>query len=384
MAAVIALHHAMTLLVRRRRRRYWVHPMVRSRPSMGEFHLLYGQLRDHPEKFADYFRMSIASFDELLGLVSEGIRRDDTNYRIAISPVERLVVTLRYLATGASYASLHFEFRLGKSTISYFVPDTCKKIWSALLSNYMAMPTKEKWREISNAFMEKTQFPNCLGAIDGKHIRMVMPPASGSRYFNSKKKISVVLMAVADANYNLISVDVGSYGSAPDSSVFQHSEFYKQLSQGQLDLPEPRPLPGTSDPDFPMVFVADEAFAISNNLMRPYSSRSLDEKRTNFNYRLSMARRMVECTFGILANKWRVLHTAISLNVGNAVEVIKAACILHNFVRMREGCNLENTYTTHLSVAGRPMLRGPRSAFQYRDMLANYLESPEGHLRSLH
>ncbi|KAM5148079.1 uncharacterized protein ACMZJ9_011739, partial [Mantella aurantiaca] len=178
-------------------------------------------------------------------------------------------------------------------------------------------------------------FPNCLGAIDGKHIHMVMPPASGSRYFNYKKMFSIVLMAVADANYNLISVDVGSYGSAPDSSVFQHSEFYKQLSQGQLDIPEPRPLPGTSDPDFPMVFVADEAFAISNNLMRSYSSHSLDEKRTNFNYRLSMARRMVECAFGILANKWRVLHTAISLNIDNAVEVIKAACILHNFVLMR-------------------------------------------------
>ncbi|KAM5165185.1 LOW QUALITY PROTEIN: uncharacterized protein ACMZJ9_007622 [Mantella aurantiaca] len=308
----------MTLLIRRRRRRYWVHPIVSSRPSMGEFHLLYGQMRDHPEKFADYFRMSIASFDELLSLVSEGIRRDDTNYRMAISPVERLVVTLRYLATGASYASLHFEFRLGKSTISYFVTDTCKKIWSVLIYNYMAMPTKEKWRELSNTFMEKTQFPNCLGAIDGKHIRMVMPPASGSRYFNYKK-FSIVLMAVADANYNLISVDVGSYGSAPDSSVFQHSEFYKQLSQGQLDIPEPRPLPGTSDPDFPMVFVADEAFAISKNLMRPYSSRSLDEKRTNFNYCLYMARRMVECTFGILANKWRVLHTAISLDVDNSV-----------------------------------------------------------------
>ncbi|KAM5125941.1 LOW QUALITY PROTEIN: uncharacterized protein ACMZJ9_021255 [Mantella aurantiaca] len=246
------------------------------------------------------------SFDELLRLVSEGIRRDDTNYRMAISP--RLVVTLRYLATGASYASLHFEFRLGKSTISYFVPDTCsKKIWSVLLSNYMAMPTKEKWREISNTFMEKTQCPNCLGAIDGKHIRMVMPPASGSRYFNYKKFFSIVLMAVADANYNLISVDVGSFGSAPNSSVFQHSEFYKQLSQGQLEIPEPRPLPA-SDPDFPMVFVADEAFAISNNLMRPYSSRSLDEKRTNFNYRLSMARRTVECTFGILANKCCILQ----------------------------------------------------------------------------
>ncbi|KAM5165210.1 LOW QUALITY PROTEIN: uncharacterized protein ACMZJ9_007653 [Mantella aurantiaca] len=215
----------------------------------------------------------------------------------------------------------------------------------------MPIPTKEKWREISNTFMEKTHFPNCLGAIDGKHIRMVMPPASGSRYFNYKKNFSVVLMAVAD-DYNLIFIDVGSYGSAPDSSVFQHSQFYKKRTQGQLDIPEPCPLPGTSDSDLPMVFVADEAFAISDNLMRPYSSRSLDEKRSNFNYRLSKARRMVECTFGILANKWRVLHTAISLNVNNAVEVIKAACILHNFCIGDGGGAVEYDRTCDVDVCG--------------------------------
>ncbi|KAM5164527.1 uncharacterized protein ACMZJ9_006987 [Mantella aurantiaca] len=379
MAAILMLYEANELLRRRRRRRV-VQPGPNSRPTMGKVHLLYGQLRQNPEKFTSYFMMSIASFDELLGLVSGSLRYDDTNYGMAISPVERLVVTLRYLATGASFASLHHEFRLGKSNISAFIPNICKVIWTVLVSNFMPMPNKEKWMEIADIFFERVQFPNCLGAIDGKHIRMVMPPASGSGYLNDKKYFSLVLMAVADANYHFIAVDVGSFGRAPDTSVFQHSAFNQRLFQGQLDIPEPRPLSGTTEPFMPMVFVANEAFAISNNLMRPYSIRSLNETQSHFNYRLSRAREMVECTFGILANKWRVLHTALCLDVKNAVEVIKATCILHNFVRIREGCHLENTHTNLLSVAEGPILPGSDSAFYFRDMLANYFVSPEGRL----
>ncbi|KAM5191522.1 uncharacterized protein ACMZJ9_022968, partial [Mantella aurantiaca] len=184
------------------------------------------------------------------------------------------------LATGASYAVLHYEFHIGKSTISAFVPETCKAIWNILVPIFMVMPNRDKWLEIADMFWERTKFPNCLGAIDGKHIRIVMPPTSGSFYFNYKKYFSVVLMAVADANYHFISIYVGSFGSAADSTVFQHSVFHQRLTQGQLDIPEPRPLPGTTEPLMPMVFVADEAFGISNNLMRPYSSRSLNPTRT--------------------------------------------------------------------------------------------------------
>lgn len=56
-----------------------------------------------------------------------------------------------------------------------------------------------------------------------------------------------------------------------------------------------------------------------------------------FNYRLSRARRYVECAFGILANKWRILHRAMNVQYEFATDIIKACCVLHNFVLNRDG-----------------------------------------------
>ena len=34
----------------------------------------------------------------------------------------------------------------------------------------------EKWEEVSEGFTKYANFPNCVGAIDGKHIRIIQAP----------------------------------------------------------------------------------------------------------------------------------------------------------------------------------------------------------------
>jgi hypothetical protein len=93
----------------------------------------------------------------------------------------------------------------------------------------------------------------------------------------------------------------------------------------------------------PFVTVGDEAFALSEHVLRPYSHRNLSTAKHIFNYRLTGASRMVECTFGILCNKWRVFHRAIDLHPDFADIVVKACCVLHNYVRARDGIRFEDT-----------------------------------------
>ncbi|KAJ8911111.1 hypothetical protein NQ315_003373 [Exocentrus adspersus] len=90
------------------------------------------------------------------------------------------------------------------------------------------------------------------------------------------------------------------------------------------------------------VFVeGDEAFAMRYDFLKPYNQRELNYQKRIFNYRLSRARRIIENTFGILANRFRIFHTCINLNVDNIDKVILACCALHNFLRR----NLAHSYT---------------------------------------
>ncbi|PIO27983.1 hypothetical protein AB205_0187480, partial [Aquarana catesbeiana] len=79
---------------RRRKHRFWIHPIIAQREVRGQFGVLYNDLRAHEDKFFNYTRMSIRSFDELLALLSSHLERQNTSFRRSIPAVERLIITL--------------------------------------------------------------------------------------------------------------------------------------------------------------------------------------------------------------------------------------------------------------------------------------------------
>ncbi|CAK1592153.1 unnamed protein product [Parnassius mnemosyne] len=195
-----------------------------------------------------------------------------------------------------------------------------------------------------------------------------------------KQYHSLVLMAVADANYYFISVDIGAYGSSSDTTVFKNSAFGKKLEGGQLILPSPTYLPKDENGEnMPYVFVGDEAFALSEHIMRPYPRRNLSVTQRVFNYRLTLARRFVECTFGILTNKWRILHRALDVKLTTCDQIIKACCILHNYVRKHDGIRFKDKlYGTELQSLRHTPVRSRISSIENRQYFAEYFDSPKG------
>ena len=109
------------------------------------------------------------------------------------------------------------------------------------------------------------------------------------------------MLAVVDANYKFIYVDVGSYGADSDAGIFRHCAH--ALEQDKAGLPPDEPLPD-SQTDVPYFLVGDDAFAIRSWMLKPYSKREMTAAERIFNYRLSRARRFVENAFGILANRY--------------------------------------------------------------------------------
>ena len=106
-----------------------------------------------------------------------------------------------------------------------------------------ALPQDAKdWQLIAKNFQLLWDFPHCLGALDGKHVLMKAPDNSGSLFYNYKHNFSIVLMALVDAKYKLILIDVGAYGRKSDGGVLQASNFGKALYGGRLPFPAPEPL----------------------------------------------------------------------------------------------------------------------------------------------
>lgn len=225
-------------------------------------------------------------------------------------------------------------------------------------------------------------FSNCLGAIDGKHIIIEAPANSGSLYFNYKKTFSIVLLALVDANYRFIAVDIGSYGKNSDGGIFANSNLGKSLENEKLNIPEDCALPGTNNVA-PYVILGDEAFPLKRYLMRPYpGAQSIEdvEKRI-FNYRLSRARRLVECAFGILSQTFRIYNRRLKADPKNVNQIILTTCILHNIIRNSRSItfdNAERLNTDNVQNLRRHGGNAQTEAFLTRNIFKDFFNSPIG------
>ena len=212
--------------------------------------------------------------------------------RPSISAEECLAVTLRFLATGESYASLEFQYRASRSTLSTSIPDACYAIYQVLFAEYMKCPSEEvEWLKIASQFEEKWNLPNCLGAGDGIHIRLKYPSNSGSTLYNYKYFFSIALLAFVGPQYQFLYVDVGCQGSTSDAGVFKKSTLWNAVENNTIYISKPRPLAQSDDlmleacdTEIDHVFACDDAFPLGKHLMKTYPSRNLTKKKRMFNY----------------------------------------------------------------------------------------------------
>lgn len=79
-------------------------------------------------------------------------------------------------------------------------------------------------------------------------------------------------MAIADAKYKFIMVDIGAYGKDSEGGVLQNSKIYNLIEKGSLKLSNAKPLPNFST-EAPFVFIEDEAFPLKEHLLRPFPKK---------------------------------------------------------------------------------------------------------------
>ncbi|XP_057305435.1 uncharacterized protein LOC130642367 [Hydractinia symbiolongicarpus] len=290
-------------------RRIWVKEWMKKRKSIGVYNNLVQELRLYDEEsFRKYLRMSPDIYELLLEKVRSKLTKKTTHLRKPLELKLKLTITLRFLATGENFTSLHHHYSVGISTIATFIPQVCQALYDTLKDDFLKFPeNKDDWLEIASEFETMWQFPNCIGAMDGKHIALCQ-------------------------------------GRLSDGGVFRRCEFFRGLSKNSIDLPERRKLPNISgiddsflnpecdQPLLPYVLVADDAFPLTEYCMKPYAQKGLTESKRIFNYRLSRARRTSENAFGILVKRFHCLIAKLNVLPESAVKVTLATCALHNML----------------------------------------------------
>ena len=292
--------------------------------------------REDPASFHNFLRMDATMYDELLARIGPRITKQRTFMREPLSPGLKLAVTLRHFASGAKYHDMQYGWRMPPNSICLAVREVSQAIIDEYTDELMTTPTTEAgWRQISDEWYQKWNFPHTIGAIDGKHVACKAPAKSGSEYFNYKKFYSIILLAVVDSDYKFLWADVEGTGSCSDAQLFNLSMLKEGLDKDLIEgWPRPDPLPHDTE-DMPYFLVGDDAFALRPSMMKPYKDVPLEIPMRRFNYRLSRARRVVENSFGILANRFQVILGTMQHSADTVKLIVKACVLLHNLMRTR-------------------------------------------------
>nr|CAH7719250.1 unnamed protein product [Callosobruchus chinensis] len=131
-------------------------------------------------------------------------------------------------------------------------------------------------------------------------------------------------MAIANANYEIIYCHMGTNGRISDGGVIEQTTFYQKLMNGQLNLPKAEKIINSAT-ELPYVFIADEAFHLRPDFLKPFPQGNLSKEKKIYNYRLSRARRIIENVFGIIIN----------MSLDRIDLVVLTCAVLHNFLRRK-------------------------------------------------
>jgi len=122
--------------------------------------------------------------------------------------------------------------------------------------------------------------------------------------------------------------------------------------------------------------------------MRPYPGKQLHDNSRIYNYRHCRGRRVVENTFGILTQKFRIYNRRIQAKPENLDNIILATCVLHNFIKIYDGKQVYNRidqsrsindYTDAITLQNVPLHGGNacQQAFQVKETFKDFFSIPK-------
>lgn len=136
----------------------------------------------------------------------------------------------------------------------------------------------------------------------------------------------MILLALVDHRYWFLYINIGSPGRCHDAHVYGRSKLCKAVQSAHFKSPTATIEGAVVGP----LILCDQAFPLTENLVKPYPNAGSGTSEAAFNYNLSKTRRVVENAFGRLKARFRYIMKRMECKLPNARRAIRASCTLHN------------------------------------------------------
>jgi predicted DNA-binding protein YlxM (UPF0122 family) len=235
-----------------------------------------------------------------------------------ISPEKQLLIFIWYLSNKDSMRVVARLLGVSKSTTHKYIIRVSRAL-SDLSAKLITWPTHDEQHTISNSIEQQSNIQNCVGFIDGSHIRLQSAPGGDTDYINRKKYNSVQLQIVVDDKMIITDMYVGWPGCTHDARVFRNSPISFAMQHDRNCL-----APGK-------FLIGDSAYPLSSTMMTPFKDNGhLTREQRHYNRKISSPRQTVERTFGHIKGRFRQLRDLETLNIEHICHFVSAACVLHN------------------------------------------------------
>jgi hypothetical protein len=356
---------------RKRRPKYFVDPSTGKKrkltPTLSLWWILYLQ-NPQPnctrwsQAFRNRFRLPYQSYLDLLSMLKdeddEGLfcrwtgwtdqhQRNCQALPLKVSPRELLLLgSLRYLGRGITFDDVEEATFISRHVHRDFFHKFVAFGASKLYSKYIQMPTSmEEIRECEHAY-RIAGFPGCIGSTDATHIPLEKVS------FKIRQSHLGFKMAATTRTYNLtvnhkrqiLYTTTGHPGRWNDKTLARFDHFLDELRKGSFDEKITFDLldkSGTKTIGMKGAYViVDNGYLEWSSTIPPFKNSS-SRSEIRFSQWLESLRKDVECTFGILKNRWRILKTGIRMhNTKVADNVWLMCCALHNMLLNVDGLSV--------------------------------------------
>ncbi|KAL3871268.1 hypothetical protein ACJMK2_039275 [Sinanodonta woodiana] len=244
----------------------------------------------------------------IVDIVTEKLDSALTKRSMALTPLHKVLVALRFFATGA-------HFRLIGESLGVSVATVCRCVFEVARAlvrqakKFIQFPREESTSSVKQGFYRISGFPNVIGAIDGTLIRIQAPVSN----VNRKGFHSLNVQMTCDYKFRITNCVAKWPGSVHDSRMFRESQLCTAFENGEHDG----------------FLLGDSGYPCRKFLLTPYNAATTT-KQKKYNDALCKTRVIIEQTFGILKRRFPCLHTGMRVSPDKASLYTLSCVVLHN------------------------------------------------------